>query len=190
MWLWGFFRIPEIRCERDDEVSLTSFAGLVIFQNLFSRHAMKQRLHACFAHLRRSATYRGHEVVFWLIPHLIIGCRKLRDRDYYQHDPMAKRVRGLSRLPHVATISRWLGAMDEPAVAAYRAMSRGLVLRRTEEEALTRGTLDVDGSVLSTGRHAEGTAIGFNKKERGARSRYPPFCTMARTGQILDTTTR
>jgi len=182
----GFSRIPEIRCESDDEVSLTSFAGLVIFQNLFSRLGIKQRLHACFAHLRRSATYRGHEIVFWLILHLILGFRKLRDRDYYHHDPMAKRVLGLNRLPDVATISRWLGAMDEPAVEAYRAMSRELVLDRIEEEGLARVTLDFDGSVLSTGRHAEGTAIGFNKKKRGARSYYPLFCTTAQTGQILD----
>ena len=36
-------------------------------------------------------------------------------------------------------------------------------------------------------RHAEGTAIGFNKKKKkGARSYYPLFCTVAQTAQILD----
>jgi hypothetical protein len=47
-------------------------------------------------------------------------------------------------------------------------------------------TLDFDGSVLSTGRHAEGTAVGFNKKKKGARSYYPLFCTVAQTDQVLD----
>ena len=47
-------------------------------------------------------------------------------------------------------------------------------------------TLDYDGSVLSTGRHAEGTAVGFNKKKKGARSYYPLFCTVAQTDQVLD----
>jgi hypothetical protein len=40
--------------------------------------------------------------------------------------------------------------------------------------------------VLSTGRHAEGTAVGFNKKKKGARSYYPLFCTVAQTDQVLD----
>jgi hypothetical protein len=47
-------------------------------------------------------------------------------------------------------------------------------------------TSDFDGSVQSTKRHAEGTAVGFNKEKKGARSYYPLFCTVAQTGQVLD----
>jgi hypothetical protein len=50
---------------------------------------------------------------------------------------------------------------------------------------LLRITLDFDGSVLSTKRHAEQTAIGYNKKHKGQRSYYPLFCTVAQTGQVL-----
>jgi hypothetical protein len=39
--------------------------------------------------------------------------------------------------------------------------------------------------VQSTKRRAEGTAVGFNKKKKGARSYYPLFCTVAQTGQVL-----
>ena len=182
----GVYSIPEIRCESADEAKLTSFAGLVIFQNLFSRLQIKQQLRKCFSHLRPSATYRTHEIALWLILHLILGGRKLRDRDYYQDDPMAQRFLGLKRLPDVATISRAFSTLDEEAVAAYRAMSRNLVLGRLEGERLARVTLDFDGSVLSTSRHAQGTAVGFNRKKKGARSYYPLFCTVAQTAQILD----
>jgi len=184
--VWGVYRIPEIRCESEDQASLTSFAGLVIFQRLFARLGIKRQLQACFAHLRQNATYRAHNIVFWLIIHLVLGFRRLRDRDYYHDDPMVRRVLGMNRLPDVATISRTLSTVDEEAVAGYRAMSRNLVLDRLETEQLSRVTLDFDGSVLSTGRHAEGTAIGFNKKKKGARSYYPLFCTVAQTAQILD----
>jgi hypothetical protein len=57
-----------------------------------------------------------------------------------------------------------------------------LVLERLEKEALQTVTLDFDGSVQSTKRHAEGTAVGFNKEKKGARSYYPLFCTVAQTG--------
>jgi len=39
---------------------------------------------------------------------------------------------------------------------------------------------------LGTGRFAEGTAVGFNRKKKGQRSYYPLFCTVAQTGQVLD----
>jgi hypothetical protein len=38
--------------------------------------------------------------------------------------------------------------------------------------------------VQSTKRHAEGTAVGFNKEKKGARSYYPLFCTVAATCMI------
>jgi hypothetical protein len=53
-------------------------------------------------------------------------------------------------------------------------------------QLIVRITLDFDGSVLSTQRRAEGTAVGFNQKKKGARSYYPLFCTVAQTGQVLD----
>ena len=40
--------------------------------------------------------------------------------------------------------------------------------------------------MLTTRRHAEGTAMGFNRKRKGARSYYPLFCTVAQTSQFLD----
>lgn len=180
------YRIPEIRYENEDRNSLTSFSGLVIFQSLFHQLGIKQHLKKCFGHLRTGAIYPTHLIVFWLITHILLGFRKLRDRDYYADDPLVRRVVGVKRLPDVATISRSLAKMDETAVAAYRNFSRDLVLNRLEEEHLARVTMDFDGSVLSTSRHAEGTAIGFNKKKRGARSYYPLFCTVAQTAQILD----
>ena len=61
-----------------------------------------------------------------------------------------------------------------------------MVLDRLSALALNRFTLDFDGSVIGTGRFAEGTAIGFNKKKKGQRSYYPLFCTVAQTGQVLD----
>jgi len=51
---------------------------------------------------------------------------------------------------------------------------------------VTRVTLEFDGSVIGTGRYAEGTAVGFNRKKKGQRSHYPLRCSVAQTGQVLD----
>jgi hypothetical protein len=76
--------------------------------------------------------------------------------------------------------------MDAQSVDRLRRLNRQQVLRRLGSLNLARITLDFDGSVLSTGRFAEGTAVGFNRKKKGQRSYYPLFCTLAQTGQVFD----
>ena len=125
-------------------------------------------------------------MVMLLVVHLIIGHRRLRDVDYYRDDEMVKRVLGLKRLPDVSTVSRSLSGADEQSVGKVRVASSTVVMGRLVAERFASVTLDFDGSVLSTGRHAEGTAVGFNKKNKGARSYYPLFCTVAQTDQVLD----
>jgi hypothetical protein len=72
------------------------------------------------------------------------------------------------------------------SVEGLRCLLREIVLTRLCSLAPSRITLDFDGSVQSTKRHAEGTAVGFNKKKKGARSYYPLFCTISQTLQVLD----
>jgi hypothetical protein len=96
------------------------------------------------------------------------------------------RVLGLSKVPDVATISRNMNQVDEESVDLLRNLSRDLVFDRLRESGFLRVTLDFDGSVFSTKRKAEGTAVGYNKKKKGERSYYPLFCTVAETAQIFD----
>ncbi|MFC1815943.1 transposase [Thermodesulfobacteriota bacterium] len=72
------------------------------------------------------------------------------------------------------------------SIEKVRQLSRSVVLEGLQREHLPRLTLDFDGSVQSTKGHAEGTAIGYNKNKKGARSYYPLFCTVAQTGQFFD----
>jgi len=170
-------RIPEVWFE---DQRLTSYAGLVLYQALFSRIELRRKLNGCFRHLKVSPIF-GHGVVV-----LLLGYRRLQVMRYYRDDPMVHRLLGLKRLPDVATVNRALAGLDEAGVANLRGLLRGLVLERLAGLGLARVTLDFDGSVLSTGRFAEGTAVGFNRKKKGQRSYYPLFCTIAQTGQVLD----
>lgn len=176
-------KIPTLRFEDHD---LTSFSGLVVFQGLFVRLGLKERLSGCFSHLTGGSIFGYHVIMLSLVVHLLLGYRRLRDCESYEDDPMVKRLLGLSRLPDVATLSRTLAQTDRWSVAKFRELVWELVVERLRLLQLGRVTLDFDGSVLSTTRWAEGTAVGFNKKKKGARSYYPLFCTVAQTGQVLD----
>lgn len=175
--------IPTLRFE---DQKLTSFAGLLLFQLLFSRLGLKDRLRSCFRHLTSKRAYDLPVVVLGLILHLLLGYRRLRDVAYYHDDPMVLRVLGLNRLPDVSTVSRVLASADSEDVACLRYLNRKLALERLAGLGLQRVTLDFDGSVIGTGRRAEGTAVGFNRSKKGQRSYYPLFATIAQTGQVLD----
>jgi hypothetical protein len=175
--------LPALKFENQ---SLTSFAGLVVLQQFFAIIRLKVRLARCFAHQTAGKVFSRAILFLQLVLHLTLGYRELRDSRYYEDDPLVKRLLGLRRLPDVATISRMLKQADARSVENLRQLLRELLFERLAQLALPRVTLDFDGSVLSTMRRAEGTAVGFNKKKKGARSYYPLFCTIAQTGQVLD----
>jgi Transposase DDE domain group 1 len=173
--------IPALRFEQQ---RLTSFSGLLLFQVLFGRLDLRRRLRACLA--TGDGIYDRAVIVLGLVVHLLLGYRQLRDARYYRDDPMVRRLLGLSRLPDVATVSRCLAEAGVESVERVRRLCRELVLERLVVLAPRRLTLDFDGSVIGTGRWAEGTAVGFNRHKKGQRSYYPLFCTLAQTGQVFD----
>ncbi|MGH8602799.1 MAG: transposase [Gammaproteobacteria bacterium] len=183
----------EIHCKthslpvlRFEDSQLTSYSGLILIQELFVRLGLKERLRRCFSHLTVGPIFGYPTLVLCLVVHLLLGYRQLRDIRYYADDPLVRRTLGLRRLPDVATLSRGLAGADQESVTRLQGLLREGVLARLVALKLSRVTLDFDGSVIGTGRWAEGTAVGFNRKKKGQRSYYPLFCTVAQTGQVLD----
>jgi hypothetical protein len=137
-------------------------------------------------HLGKGLIVGLPKVTMILIVHLMLGYRRLRDLDRYRDDPLVRRCLGLRRMPHVSTVSRALMRADRNAVVKVQQLNRNLVLNRLQQEAMARVTLDFDGSVISSGRYAEGLAVGYNARKKGQRSYYPLFATVAQTAQVLD----
>lgn len=164
---------------------LTSFAGLVLFQRLFSELKLKSRLRSCFGRTP-GAAFGPAVVVFLLVVHVLLGFRRLRELRFYRHDRYVRRVVGLQQMPDVATLSRTLSGLDDAGIRATRALVGDLVLERLVELDPARVSLDFDGTVQTTTGHAEGTAVGYNRRKKGARSYYPLLCNVAQTGQFLD----
>lgn len=176
--------IPELRFEEGQE--MTPYAGLVLFLHLFQKIGLKEKLRECFRHIGGQQIFGCPMVVLLLTVHLLLGFRRLRGIDYYGEDALVCRALGVRQLPSVSTLSRSAEHIDPRGLVNLSALCRQLVLDRLAYECCPRLTIDFDGSVLSTTRHAEGTAVGYNKKKKGARSYYPLFCTVAQSGQILD----
>jgi len=90
-----FHKIPEINFE---ERQLTSFAGILIFQLLFKRLDLKNKLKKCFSYTKLSPIFGHYTIALLLIVHLILGFRRLREIDYYREDSMVLRLMGLNAL--------------------------------------------------------------------------------------------
>ena len=98
---------------------------------------------------------------------------------------MVRRLLGIARLPDVATVSRTLAGMDSRSVTNCADSTGNRFCNALMILAWHGLPWISDGSVLATGRFAEGTAVGFNPQEEGQRSYYPLFCTLAQTGQSI-----
>lgn len=174
--------IPTLQFENKQ---LTSFAGAVLLLPLFQGLGLRKRLASTFRE-GISGSYGLDCVFYLLVTQLMLGLTNLRDCDAFRHDPLLQRVLGLWQLPDVSTISRTLTQASSSMVDAVRSLVRNLVLERLTLSGLVRVTLDFDGSVFSTKRKAEGSAVGFNKAHKGQRSYYPLFCTISQLGMLFD----
>ena len=175
--------LPEIKFENQN---ITGHSGLIVLFAFFKQKRIIDKIADCFSHIKYKTVVGFHKIFIILVLHLMLGYRNLREYDCYKHDPLLLRLLGLKSFPWLSTITRNMGKADDVAISALHQLIKEDILIKLASLNLKVITIDFDGSVLSTCKHAEGTAVGFNKKKKGERSYYPLFCTIAQTGQVFD----
>jgi len=169
---------------RYESSGLTSFAGLELIGRFLRSLDFKSHLRRIEAVLPGS-DFGSVPLVVLVLVMLITGARRVRHVGYVQGDPLVERVCGLRRLPTHHTLCRWLRGFDDRGVKGLLAVNEGLVSEVIARSALKRLTLDVDGTVLSTGLKVEGARRGYNPHQRKVPSYYPITAYEANTGQVL-----
>src|SRR4029079_12453615 len=81
---------------------------------------------------------------------------RLDHLNYVCSDPMVKRFCGLLRLPRERSVSRWLKRFTQKSLGALAEINSEMVCEAIEKEKLGRLTLDIDGSVITTGPAVRG----------------------------------
>ncbi len=95
------------------------------------------------------------------------------------------RFAGLSRLPSSRTVSAWLQRLEGEDVKRLSTLNTEFVAEELRRSGRRRLTLDVDGSVVSTGLQVEGARRGFNPHHRKVPSHYPITAYEAQSGHIV-----
>jgi hypothetical protein len=166
--------------------SITSFSGLIFIFQYFNMKELKNKVNSCFSHINHKTVIGFQKIFFILIFHVMLGFRNLRELECYRTDPLLLRLLSLRSFPCLSSLTRNMSKADETSIIALRRLIREDILMKLSSLNLKVITLDFDGSVITSSKYAEGTAVGFNKKKKGARSYYPLFCTIAQTGQVFD----
>jgi len=173
----------ELRVEFS-ESGLTSYAGLELLIRYFQRIDLNALLRQHLAGL--AGDFGVTAMVRVILGLLIVGGRRLRHVTYLAGDPLIERFCGLARLPGRVTVSRWLQQFTARWIQRLCALNAAVVARTLRMlTALRTLTVDLDGTVMSTGLTVERAFRGFNPHHRKVPSYYPITAYVAETGHLL-----
>ena len=120
-----------------------------------------------------------------LVAMLLVGARRLRHVKFLEGDPLVLRFAGLGRLPSQSTLGRFLKRFNYERYTQLEKFSRELAWDSVSQLRFPRLTVDVDGSVLSTGLKVGRAFRGFNPHRRKNPSYYPITAQLAQTGHVI-----
>lgn len=165
------------------EVTLTSYAGLELFQRYLRTRGFNALIRRAF----RGASLGGDfgAMVRLLIGLLVVGGRRLDHVAYVADDPLVRRFCRLQVLPTARTVSRWLTQFTMRTVERLQALNAAVIAHVIPGLRLRTITIDVDGVVVSTGLQVERAFRGFNPHHRKVPSYYPIMAHLAETTHVL-----
>lgn len=164
---------------------LTSYAGLEFLRRWLRRDGLVSVLHRELAAGLPRTDYGVLGLVLVVLALVLSGGRRLRHLRYLEGDPVVLRFCGLRQLPTARTVGRWLAAFRArhlPRLQRVNALVAARAIRQTGQRRLT---IDVDGSVVSTGLQVAWAQRGFNPHRRKVPSYYPITAYEAQSGQVL-----
>jgi len=164
---------------------ITAYGGLELIRRYFGIINLHRRVQAVFSHYEMGGDYRAIDMILVIVGLIFVGGRRLEHLSYVCEDPLVKRFCGLFRLPRERSVARWLKRFTHDSLKALVEINSEMVCEAIERERLGRLTVDVDGSVITTGATVAWAFRGFNPHHRKDRSYYPILAHLAQTGHIL-----
>lgn len=167
------------------ESGLTSYAGLELLIRYFRSIGLNGMIRRHLGVLSLPGDYGVVAMVRLLLGLLVVGGRRVWHVDFVRGDILFHRFCGLRRLPSGRTVSRWLKGFTSTSLEALRGLNAEVVATIVRRLPLRTLTVDVDGSVVSTGLKVERAFRGFNPHHRKVPSYYPITAYLSETGHIL-----
>jgi hypothetical protein len=174
----------ELRVEFS-ESGLTSYAGLELLIRYFRGIDLNGWMRRHLAGAGLAGDFGAVAMTRVLLCLLIVGGCRLQHVGYLAADPLIQRFCGLAHLPGRRTLSRWLRQFRSTSLERLRVLNAEVVARTVRLLPLRTLTLDIDGTVVSTGLTVERAFRGFNPHHRKVPSYFPITAHLAETGHLL-----
>jgi Transposase DDE domain group 1 len=167
------------------EVKLTSYGGLELFQRYLRRMDFSAMIRRSFEGSPLGGDFGVAAMIRLLVGLLVVGGRRLEHLAYIANDPLMQRFCQLRVLPAARTVSRWLKQFTMKTVERLQGLNAAVITYVIPGLKLHTMTVDVDGTVVSTGLQVERARRGYNPHHRKVPSYYPIMAHLAETTHIL-----
>lgn len=174
----------DLHIEYGDE-NLTSYAGLELVRRFIRGLGLRKMLVDIERRLGVAGDVGLPGLVMVVLAMVLTGARRLSHISFLADDPLVRRFCGLVRLPTERTLSRLLKKLTYTSWPELDDMNRHVVAEGVTALNLPRWTLDMDGSVLTTGLSIERATRGYNPHHRKNPSYYPITLMLAQTGHVI-----
>jgi len=165
-----------------DRERISAHGGLELFRRYLVAIELPARLRRA---LGDNGDYGATRLVLLVIGLLLAGGRRLAHLAALARDPVILRFAGVQRLPADRTVARWMAGAPQTVIESMTTVVRDVAHDAIETLALSRLTLDLDGTVLRVCGAADGAERGFNPHHPKDRSYYPLTAHLAQTGHLL-----
>lgn len=165
-----------------DRERISAHGGLELFRRYLTAIDLPARLRRA---LGEGGDYGAARLVLLVIALLLAGGRRLAHLAVLARDPIVLRFAGVQRLPADRTVARWMAGAAPTVIESMATVVRDVAHDAIETLALSRLTLDLDGTVLRVCGAGEGAERGFNPHHPKDRSYYPLTAHLAQTGHLL-----
>jgi len=164
---------------------LTSYGGLELVRRYFRLIGLHRRIRRAFRAHQLAGDYGCVRLVLLVIGLLLVGGRRLGHLRYVSSDPLFARLCDLARIPSDRTVVNWLKQFTQDSLRALVRINSELLYDQMRAMDLRRLTIDIDGTVISTGSKVAWAMHGYNPHHPKDLSYYPLLAHWAETGQIL-----
>src|SRR5712692_3024836 len=162
---------------------LTSYGGLELLRRYVRRMGLTDRLRAVGTSF--GGDYGVARLSLLILALFYVGARRLEHLRYLAGDPLLARFCGLARVPTARTVVNWLKQFTQATLAPLIQLNHEVVTATIRRLRLSRLTIDVDGTIVRTGKTVAWAFRGFNPHHRKDPSYYPLLAHVAETGHIL-----
>ncbi len=152
---------------------LTSSAGLELLMRYLRTLDWNRQLRRHLGTVASGGDFGVVSLCRVILGLLVVGGRRLRHLDFLKGDPLLQRFCGLTDLPTDRSVSGFLRRFTADGQEALKALNADVVAGKISLLRARKLTIDVDGTVLCTGKRVGGARRGVNPHHRKVPSYYP-----------------